>query len=193
MAFCRIGIRRCALGAVSILPRGRSFPQGSCRDCCSATSREQGPSPRAQFHALGLIRETRVQLSEDKRAPGHCQLAEHVENPMSSSVSFSRALNYKLGNAVNWRNRKLRENYFQAPAIASRCKRLAQKRENGVWTSSKVSSTCSTYDDEEAVRICKEVRSRSFFMLKNLSAENLSYKFLKHNWSTLTVWAAIDA
>ncbi|CBY12403.1 unnamed protein product [Oikopleura dioica] len=43
-----------------------------------------------------------------------------------------------------------------APAIASRCKRLAQKRENGVWTSSKVSSTCSTFDDEEAVRICKE-------------------------------------
>ena len=58
---------------------------------------------------------------------------------------------------------------FQAPAIASRCKRLAQKRENGVWTTSKVSSTCSTYDDEEAVRICKEVsKAIKYFKLRVL-------------------------
>ena len=43
------------------------------------------------------------------------------------------------------------------PAIASKCKRMALKRVNGLWESTKIPSACLTDSDEEAARLCKEV------------------------------------
>ena len=43
------------------------------------------------------------------------------------------------------------------PAIASKCKRMALKRVNGEWQSTKIPSACLTDSDEEAARLCKEV------------------------------------
>ena len=46
---------------------------------------------------------------------------------------------------------------IENPAIASKCKRMALRRLNGVWESTHVPSECMSDGDEEAAKLCKEV------------------------------------
>lgn len=54
---------------------------------------------------------------------------------------------------------------IEAPAIASKCKRMALRRVNGEWASTQLISECNTDGDEEAARLCKEVSLQRFVCL----------------------------
>lgn len=52
-----------------------------------------------------------------------------------------------------WTHAEMIEN----PAIAAKCKKMAQKRVNGRWQSTHFASNCEADSDEEAARLCKKV------------------------------------
>ena len=51
------------------------------------------------------------------------------------------------------------------PAIATKCTRMALRRVGGIWESTHLPSGCGTDSDEEAARLCKEVRGKVLIVI----------------------------